>query len=772
MVALKPVALTAVDLDILQALAGGVRPVKDFTGKHPRATVYRRLRKLCAEGLVARSSLGFTLTSVGERMLAEREAEVLSEGLRAVYAPLGEVPAPQHVAFIELVLAAVALRRHTDQADRHASFLILGPTLRWKSSCAEFLATALGVDPTLHITDLRAERGQSLWIRRGPDGEILTQRDLLTAPIAIFDEYQAADAAVRRAVGPFLIGRRRLPIENDIVSLAPVPVVIMNPAPGATLPARTTFSEAQLRRMVPLDVASLAMPDLALVGRRAIVAAQTAGPLTVPTPRGSVEMWREHVVNLVRASLTAEGQKLVDIEMLLGLGRGMSAWFPPPAALRHVLYNLHLVVETVGWTKPGWVNAVRTFPHGTAAPSMRTVHADQTASPHTGSSSIVLYPERVPSVEAKNTVTTPRDSIIPMFTLSYDAKLDLSWLCRELGCSADAAIAHLVGQHRMLRSEGHEVEDLRAIVHLRNACAEAQVSVAELHDYLELRAALKRHGISVAEVRDVAALGAALDAAGVSWEQAREVADVIAALEKAGIDVAVVENLRVALGQFASLGVDPIRLTPLAKLWERLQERGLTVDTLGGTLNLLDRLNALGLDEQTADALAGMLDAAGVRTGDRGAVLKRSVDVGCTEGDRLRLQQQLAAARNDLTLAQEALREAEGALRAVSAEIEQTTQKRDVMRAEIAILDEEGAARHSALVTADALMRLLLSQTTLHHPVWRILEQILQLKRSQRPVAETTAVRLTSEVRQHIRGLLEQMVEPEASEDEASSALA
>src|SRR5207253_4731748 len=96
------------------------------------------------------------------------------------------VPTPQHVALLELIFAAVALRQHTEQDDRHAGFLIVGPTLGWKSSAAEFLALALGVDGASHITDMRTERGQSLWIRRSAAGEVLTRRDLLSAPIVVF----------------------------------------------------------------------------------------------------------------------------------------------------------------------------------------------------------------------------------------------------------------------------------------------------------------------------------------------------------------------------------------------------------------------------------------------------------------------------------------------------------------------------------------------------------------------------------------------------------
>src|SRR5262249_29522943 len=154
-----------------------------------------------------------------------------------------------------------------------------------------------------------------------------------------FDEYQAADAAARRAVAPFLAGRRRFPIENDVVSLVPVPLVIMNPGPGTTLTARTGFSEAQLRRLIALDVTGLSMPDLTLMGGRAVAAVRHAGPLTIPAPKTSVELWREPVVHALRDVLNADGVRLVNVDVVLALARGMTAWLTAPVAVRQTLYN-------------------------------------------------------------------------------------------------------------------------------------------------------------------------------------------------------------------------------------------------------------------------------------------------------------------------------------------------------------------------------------------------------------------------------------------------
>src|SRR5439155_8738763 len=110
--AIKQMARTALDMEILEGLVAAPRPVATLIGQHPRATVYRRVAKLRAEGLIAPSRRGYTLTSVAHRVLADHESRVFSDGLRRVYPPLGEVPTPQHVALLELIFAAVALRQH------------------------------------------------------------------------------------------------------------------------------------------------------------------------------------------------------------------------------------------------------------------------------------------------------------------------------------------------------------------------------------------------------------------------------------------------------------------------------------------------------------------------------------------------------------------------------------------------------------------------------------------------------------------------------------
>lgn len=224
-------SVTVTDWAVLDFLSVDRKPIRPLLARYPKATIYHRLRVLQVQGLVAKHGTEYALTSAGQQVKADRETEIFSEGLMRVYPPLRDVPTPQHRAMLELALAALVLRQHTDQEERHAGFLFLGPTLTWKTSAAWFLCFAAGVDPSTHVVDLASETGKSLWIRRGASGEIVTERSLLDEPLIVLDELQLADPAVRRAIAPLLSGRRRVPLENSIRTISPVPIMTMNTRP-------------------------------------------------------------------------------------------------------------------------------------------------------------------------------------------------------------------------------------------------------------------------------------------------------------------------------------------------------------------------------------------------------------------------------------------------------------------------------------------------------------------------------------------------------------
>ena len=132
-------ATTTTDGAILEFLSAHPQPIRPLVDRYPKATIYARLRALRADGLVAKRGRQYLVTTAGLQAKAVHEGGQAFDGLMEAYPPLREVPSPQHRALAELEIGALVLRQLTDQEEHHAGFLLVGPSLTWKSSAGRFL---------------------------------------------------------------------------------------------------------------------------------------------------------------------------------------------------------------------------------------------------------------------------------------------------------------------------------------------------------------------------------------------------------------------------------------------------------------------------------------------------------------------------------------------------------------------------------------------------------------------------------------------------------
>jgi len=642
--------MTPTDRAILAFLTATPQPIRELLAAHPKGTVYRRLAALLGHGMVAKRGPAYWLTTAGLQLKAEHAGAVLMNGLNDVYPPLRQAPSPQHRALLELGLAALVRRQHTGQAEHHAGSLLLGPPLTWKSSAGRFLCHAAGADPARCVVDLAAEAGKSLWVRRGADGGIHSRRALLAGPVIVLDEYQQADPAVRRAIAPLLSGRYRIPVENELITLTAVPVVTMNARRGDSLTARTGLSGAQLRRLIPCDLANVPLPDLALEGERAIEAARRAGPLVLRPPRASCEEFRGAVVHLLRRVLTSEALSLVDVELLLGLGAGLTAWLPAAVALQQALYDFLLVVETVGWVTAGWLDLVQDFPARSeaspTAPAPKAVPATA-AGAAPDAHTISLYPDAIGRKEHA-AMNGARESMLPHFSISDQTKGEITWLAQEARVPLDRAVHILVEIYRLQMANQNDLWDLETIVQLREACEVTEVAVSDLRDALELFAGLRRRGLTLDDLRTTGQVADDLAAAGLGLEDAVAVSDLMKALKKAGTDARVPERLETALTRFAALGYEPKRLGRLAELWDRLKAQRVSLGELDDLVTQIGHVRAAGLDMPSAAALATALELAAVPTAQRPQLLAAVVEKGLVHIELADLRAERDALREEL----------------------------------------------------------------------------------------------------------------------------
>jgi len=757
-------SLTPADRAVIEFLSSSPRPIRELLRAYPKATIYARLRALQGAGLVAKRGSQYLLPTAGLQVKAAHDGGRPFDGLVEAYPPLREVPSPQHRALLELEIGALVLRQLTDQEEHHAGFLLVGPSLTWKSSAGRFLCLTAGADPATCLVDLAAEAGRSLWIRRDATGDIRSQRGLLSAAVVVLDEYGLADRAVRQAVLPLLSGRRRVPMENDVLPITPVPIITMNPRPGQSLTARTGFSLPQLRRLVPCDLGAVPLPDLALTGARALDAARAAGPLIVRAPKGSCEAFREAVVRLLRQVLVPDAVGIVDVELLLGLGRGLTGWLGPTMALRQVLYDFLVVVETVGWVRSGWLDVVRAFPHrgqdADASVGGRG-SAIQPAAPTPPPRTILLFPDRVDLSRPKEHPTmSSRDSVLPTFLLSERSKAQLVWLAENAGIPLDEAVSLLIELYRMQQEfDDPALDDLRAVVRLREACGAAEITASALRTAVEFTAALRQRGLTLEDIQPALQVAADLADAGLYLEDAIAVVALMKALKKAGINARVPEQLGAALKRFDALGYEPKRLGRMAKLWEQLHALDLGLDDLERLLAQYRQLSELGLDARAAADLATAFDLAGVPAEQRAEVLGKAITLGQTgialaglQAERETCLQELRRLQAD----QAVLRETLKAGRDEQARIEQ---EETAARARVAALREEAAKEEDAIATAGAFEQFLHGNPDAAHTFFAKVITLHQLRRTrpgQFPNFETgLSVAIQAQVRQFLARISE-----------------
>ncbi len=329
----SPAAVEQRDLQILGALAdGGARSavIAARTGIR-RRTVQHRLLRLREEGLASDPSRGtFRLTGSGQaRVLAARRPALIAEPDPSA---LGHLP-QEHQALLRLICDAVVARR--ELAAVHATnwpgFVVMGPSKTGKTLIAQLVCRRFALDAPSHIHVLPRETSGSIWGRRVPEeggGYRFERAALLSAPLAVLDEFDKATLDVRRAAQAYLQGDSVFAVEDDRADVRATPLVLLNQDRGIEL-----VPEPYLRRSVVLDTTPLlsATRDIDEVARAALAARLPTVPASlVPPALALPEPARRLLRSALQDCLSASGWRRVDIEALsrIALGR----WASDPAA--------------------------------------------------------------------------------------------------------------------------------------------------------------------------------------------------------------------------------------------------------------------------------------------------------------------------------------------------------------------------------------------------------------------------------------------------------
>jgi len=712
-----------IDRQILEFSLDGFRPLKPLARSIPSGTLYRHVSRLVRLAWLKKEGNLYWTTEAGRHQLAEVASGQQWDALTQAYPPLGQVPTPVHRALIELIWAAIVTRQHELRPDRHPFFVAFGSTLRWKTSLARFLCHAVGLDPAVQIVDCGSEAGRSLTFRRGSDGALVSKRALLDTAFVALDEFQTLDRSVRSTLGIFLGGRLVMPLENERLTVRPVPLLTLNPKDAPTLEGRLGLSAPLIRRALLANLDAVAMPDLATVGERAVDAAKAHPSLVLPAPRADVQDSHDAIVDLVRGVLRPDAHERVDVELIANLCAGMTAFIPEPAAaIAQVVHGVGVLAETLGWARPGWIEVVSDFGRGPKRPTAGTSALARVASSETPAPNVAK--ERAPRTSISVVVPPSpprRRTSVPELDLGEKLSARLIWFAMETQQDVEVALTTLLDFFLERREAESTIETLAAILRLGQQLELAEVDPGTLDAYLKTLEQLQKQGCSFEDVPEALRLIGVLEALPFNWTW---------------------KQAETAMQAVAAMLDGEIKLSDVTKFLGRHRQ-----------------LEALGFEEATAGTVAEALARAGATGDRRDAVLEALVEVAGHEVDRASLNdecQRLEASANSLRAEEEvwkariqALRDQVGRLKTAVARLNET---RGRFQAQC---DEA----QGSLAVADALRAFLMGRTADAEKLWTTLEALLAWRRRGGCVEDAVGQMLTEGVRRKIIEFFQKLIQ-------------
>ncbi len=665
------------DYELLKFCRANFRSLRELRGRIPGGTLYRHAARLVRLSWLTKEGTLYHTTSLGSRQLDEKHDDQTWEDLERLYPPLALVPTPVHRALTELILAAVVARQHEVRPDRHPFFVCFGRTLLWKTSLGLFVCHALGLDPTRQVVDVGTESGKSLTVRRSASGGLAFERELLGTPFVTLDDFLNADASVRSTLGLFLAGRLVVAFENEQLTVRPVPFLTLNPRAKPTLEQQIGLSAPQIRRAILVNLDAVSLPDLAATGERALEAARARGPLEPGPPAVDCRSFHDGIVALWRALLVPEAHARVDVEIVVNLATGMTAFIPDPAdAIAQVGHDLGVLAETLGWSRPGWLQTVTDFsltprkrpsvttpPSAAAGTAMTRTEADavgvcESTSPETLS---LAVPEPV-----------RRRRYVPDITLSEATLVRLVWLAHETGRDTDGAIDLLLDFYVEWRANGKTFETIEASLTLARDLELAGLDAETLHDYLADRQALAEYNCSFSDLPEALRVLELLDNLPTEWDW---------------------EGATAAMQAVADL----------------LRE-GVAVSQIGEFMVRHRRLEALGFND-TAEALAAALPEAGAVGDKRDAVIRHLVEGAKAKADGEAIEVASRSLQDEVATLEANKAQLERTIHALEQGLEGLRQQVDVAQETLAQVEAERAVKAADLEVLAALRALMLGKT-------------------------------------------------------------
>jgi hypothetical protein len=530
---------------------------------------------------------------------------------------------------------------------------------------------------------------------------------------------------VRATLGWFLGGRLIVAFENEQLTVRPVPLLTLNPRAKATLEQQIGLSAPQIRRAILVNLDAVAMPDLAVSGERALEAARAHPPLTIGPPAVDGRSFHDRIVNFTRAILTPDAQARVDVEIVVNLVSGMTAFLADPAeAIAQVGYNLGLLAETLGWTRPGWIQAVTTFSlasrthppaRDTSSTALTPVPTSARHQDHTAGVGDHATPDTV-SLAVREPVR--RKGSVPDLSLSEATRLRLAWFAHETDRDVDGALNLLLDFYLECRANGQAIETLARILALGRDLELAEIAGDTLRNYLADRQMLETYNCSFTDLPEALQVLDLLRELAIewTWEIATAAMQSVADILRADIPAS-------QIGEFVA------------------RHR---------------RLEALGFQE-TAEVLAAGLAEAGAVGDQRDTVIRHLVEQAQTVVDHQQLEDRVRRLRAQVV-----------ALEAQTAQLGRTVvvleQRRETLGLDIvatqkalAHVEAERTVKAGDLEVLAALKALLLNKTPATDAFFEELRRLDRWRAIGGTPTDGVGARYVKDLRTKLLGLLLEM---------------
>jgi hypothetical protein len=331
-----------------------------------------------------------------------------------------------------------------------------------------------------------------------------------------------------------------------------------------------------------------------------------------------------------------------------------------------------ITAETLGWTRPGWIETVAQCTLSTAVSIVREREPQRPTEDAPEDDDGRPVPSRTIPLAAQKPPAPRKPGSVPPLDLSDELRGRLIWLAVETQQSVEDALTVLLDLYVQWRADEATIETLAAILKVAETLDTTSVDVLTLEEYLRARQALAEHNCSFGDVPEALTALELLEQLPISWDW---------------------ERARTAIAAVGMILTSEIAL-----------------DDVGSFLKRHRRLVELGFDERAAEAIAESLEALAVPAEQRPAVIEQIVKGAFGQADVEALEQQriqLQVAIDELQTSREAL---EMSRQELCDEIDALEQHCATIRKQAARLDVECARREADLAVAAGLRNLLLGK--------------------------------------------------------------